>query len=412
MNWRRFSGSNGSYRAGLLNVVAGLGGRAGLAAAVLLAASGAGAAQFDRFVAAGAEERVVGDFPAGQQRSVVVSDGAGDSATPFVPGEEAMMPDSRPRYGFGPALINRCLGPACPRWVGQADVLMLWQGNVPGTSLLTLSTIEPFPTVLNGNQLPYSLGTGPRTAVIFNVDQCHGIEANYFNAGNFSGSREFVAPAEDQLAWAALGQLPNVGFIDSGTASTAGRIQSFELNWRRQNGRSITWIAGFRWIEWNDSFTMTDTYNDPNTDPSTGTDSIAASSVNNLYGGQLGLDAVLLTVSDIVRFNGVAKAGVYGNMHAASTMTVESSDPNRILPTAYTATGNSTGFFGEVGINGSVRLTDHLFWRAGYNFFWISGVATSLNQVKAFDMTVPSGTLNLGGSVFLQGVNTGIEAIW
>ena len=67
-----------------------------------------------------------------------------------------------------------------------------------------------------------------------------------------------------------------------------------------------------------------------------------------------------------------------------------------------------------MGINGSIRLTEHLFWRAGYNFFWISGVATSLNQLQAVDLAAapPVGPINLGGSVFLQGVNTGIELVW
>lgn len=415
MMWRRFAGSNGSCRAGRRHTAATLIGRVGLVAATLLRAAGALAGQYDAY-ASGEGGVVIGDYPSGQyqsgqDRSVVVSDGAGESVTPFVAGEAVGRPvvqsQSGSRYGFSPAIINRCLGPACPRWVGQADVLLLWQGNVPATPLLNVDA-DPFPVALAGDQIPYVMGTGPRTAIIFNIDQCHGIEANYFNAGNFSANREFTAPADAQLAWAGLGGYA-IGGIDSGTASTAGRIQSFELNWRRYNGGSITWLAGFRWIEWNDSLNVTDNWTD---DTGQGTDALSAQSVNNLYGGQIGVDAVLLTLFDVVRFNGVAKAGVYGNMDAGSTVVVESSDPNRIPPTGYYATRNSTGFFGEVGVNGTVRLTNHLFWRAGYNFFWIGGLATSLNQVNAFDMTVPSGTLNTAGSVFLQGVNTGIEAVW
>jgi hypothetical protein len=391
--------------------------------AVLLSATGAGALEFDGFAAAGGDEGVViGNFQPGQPgqpgqpRSVVVSSREDEAPSTIADGASGNFtePDAPGwfDYSFGPAIFNRCLGPACPRWVGQADVLLLWQGNVPATPLLTLGTVEPFSTALNGSQLPYAMGSGPRTAIMLNVDKCHAIEANYFNSGNFSGSREFVAPAIDQLAWAGLGQLPNIGFIDGGTASTSGRIQSFELNWRRYNGQSLTFLAGFRWIEWNDSFTMTDSYTDPNTDPSTGNDTLSARSTNDLYGGQLGVDAVLLTLFDVIRFNGVAKAGVYGNLNPSTTMSVDSTDPNRITPTTYTATGKSTGFFGEVGVNGTVRLSEHLFWRAGYNFFWIGGVATSLNQLHAIDMTVPSGALKLDGSVFLQGVNTGIEVIW
>lgn len=407
MKWRRFAGSNGSRRANRRRAAA------SLAMAMLLMGGGASAGQYDGYAAAGGDDGVViGDYQPGQERSVIVSDQADGAGAPCAGGGVMPMPEADAqdcnRYGFSPAVVNRCLGPACPRWVGQADVLLLWQGNVPVTPLLTLQDF-PNPMTLNGSQLPYGLATGPRTAILFNVDQCHAIEANYFNAGNFAGNRAFAAPAGTQLAWAALGNY-NLANIESGTASTAGRIQSFELNWRRSNGRSLTWLAGFRWIEWNDWFTMADNFDDGVNPP--GTDTLSARSVNDLFGGQIGLDAVLLTLSDVVRFNGVAKAGVYGNPHASTTMTLNSSDPTRLPTTSYTATGSSTGFFGEVGINGTVRLTEHLFWRAGYNFFWIGGVATSLNQLSAFDMTVPSGALNIGGSVFLQGINTGIEAVW
>lgn len=301
-------------------------------------------------------------------------------------------------------IINRILGPACPRWTGQADVLLLWQGNVPSTPLLTLDA-APFPSLLNANEVGSGLGSGPRVALMLNVDQCHAIEANYFNAGNLVGNKSFTAPPEGQMAWAALGGYP-VGNINDGVYSNAGRIQSFELNWRRYNGKSVTWLAGFRWVEWDDSLSITDNYDDGILP---GVDTLNARAVNNLYGAQIGADATLLTLFDVVRFNGVGKAGVYGNADASTTMSVGG---DRIPAATYAATGNSTGFFGEIGINGSVQITEHLFWRAGYNFFWISGVATSLNQLHSFDMSVPDGQLKLGGSVFLQGVNTGIEARW
>ena len=408
MMWRRFTGSNGSCGAGRLMAAARWIRSAGLVATVFVVSPLAGAAGYDGYAAENVDAGVMmGDLQPGREQSVMVGDG--HVAAPYGSGEAAgtdCPPSELTGSSFGPAIINRMLGPACPRWTGQADVLLLWQGNVPATPLLTLQD-PPNSVLLNGSQIPYVMGTGPRVALMFNIDKCSAIEANYFNAGNFSASRSIVAPAAGQMAWAALGNY-NVGNIDDAAVSTSGRIQSLELNWRRYNGRSFTWLAGFRWIEWNDSLAMTDNWNDGT---GAGIDTLNANTSNDLYGGQIGADAVLLTLFDTIRFNGVAKAGVYGNPNASATTTVGG---DRIVPATYTATGSSTGFFGELGINGSIRLTEHLFWRAGYNFFWISGVATSLNQLQAVDLAAapPVGPINLGGSVFLQGVNTGIELVW
>ena len=67
-----------------------------------------------------------------------------------------------------------------------------------------------------------------------------------------------------------------------------------------------------------------------------------------------------------------------------------------------------------MGINGAVRLTKHCFWRAGYNFFWLSGVAVAAQQLAVVDAAADpaEGSVTASSSVFLQGVNTGIEFIW
>jgi len=61
-----------------------------------------------------------------------------------------------------------------------------------------------------------------------------------------------------------------------------------------------------------------------------------------------------------------------------------------------------------------VRLASWLSWRAGYTLFWLSGVATSANQLSTTDLAtnVPTATINTNGSVLLHGVTTGLEARW
>ena len=76
-----------------------------------------------------------------------------------------------------------------------------------------------------------------------------------------------------------------------------------------------------------------------------------------------------------------------------------------------------TSFFGEVGGNATVDLTNWLSWRVGYNVFWLSGVATPANQLSVATLNPLNGNvvrngINTSGSVLLHGVNTGIEARW
>ena len=156
-------------------------------------------------------------------------------------------------------------------------------------------------------------------------------------------------------------------------------------------------------MEWNQTLAINDTF----ADGSTGSDVLNVSTKNNLYGAQLGLDSLLLDLyQKRVRFNGVAKAGVYGNANARATTTVGG---DRIPAASFTATGKQSSFFGEIGVNGTVRLTERILWRAGYNFFWIGGVALPPQQLAKVDAaaTPPTGRIDLTGSVFLQGANNG-----
>ncbi len=308
-------------------------------------------------------------------------------------------------------IVNRALGEACPRWTAQVDALMLWQSNIPTVPLLVLDNPANPATFLSTNQLLPDMAVGPRAALMLHVDQEHAIEGNYFYVGSISTTREFAAPLPDQLVWDDLVNIVQFGNIDSGTISTNGEIQSFELNWRHRHcGSPITWLAGFRWVEWNESLRLADSYSSQS---GFGDDLLFVQTDNDLYGAQLGLDAILLTLWDAIRFNGVAKAGVYGN--AAEAMTFVQTDRPLYGPARnFSGTTSQTGFFGEVGINGAVRLTDHFFWRAGYNFFWLGGVAVASQQLAVVDAAADpaQGAVSAGSSVFLHGVNTGIEFIW
>ena len=57
-------------------------------------------------------------------------------------------------------------------------------------------------------------------------------------------------------------------------------------------------------------------------------------------------------------------------------------------------------------------MTDWLAWRTGYNFFWLSGVAVPVDQLAKTDIGTATATIDTNGSVFLNGVQFGLESRW
>lgn len=315
----------------------------------------------------------------------------------------ACEPETCPPWNGVPGIINRHLGNACPRIVFAADALMLWQGNIQSRPLF----IDPATNLsaLDIAQVDAPVSAGPRLDLILNVNECHGIQANWFNVQNFSGYHD-MPQGQSQYA---MNNLAGMTFADIDTAfvNTTAAFKSFELNWRRRTCSPLTWLAGFRWVEWDQSLEIVDTYTD--IAAASGVDSMTVLTGNNLYGGQIGLDALLWNTGRWLTFNGIAKAGVFYNRQAFQRT---SQLGDRVLGD-FEAVGDGTAFVGEVGVNGTVQITPWLFWRAGYNFFWLVGMATPAQQLSVTNQPDPPTTaLNLDNAVLLHGVNTGFEVRW
>jgi hypothetical protein len=273
--------------------------------------------------------------------------------------------------------FNRVLGDASPRWVAQVDALMLWQGNIASRPLY-VSTATGLPA-LDINQAQTPMTAGPRFGLLLNLDPCYSIEGNYFNVQSFNGEQ---SPAVTAAGY-SMNNLAGFSFgsIDWAQVTTTGQIQSAELNWRRRPcGSPLTWLAGFRWVEWNQSMRLFDFYSGS----VPGSEQFDAVTGNDLYGGQIGADLLLLENANWVAtrgglpfaVNGVAKAGIF--------------------------------------YNSSLRLTNWLALRAGYSVFWLSGVAVPADQLSTTNLvpTPATATINTNGSVLLHGVTTGLEARW
>ena len=296
----------------------------------------------------------------------------------------------------------------CPTWEAQIDALFLWQGNIPSRPLYVETASGA--TALDANQLYAPVAIAPRYALTYHRDDCRAIEVNYFQVWGFN-AQQAVGPTIDgagegiYTASSLVG--PDYDRVASARATSSANIQSLEVNLRRTDGGMIEWISGFRWLQWGQNLNITD--NTVENGVSSGDDLVNINTLNSLYGWQWGGDMMLWNAGRWLRVNGIAKAGVYYN-HQASQNTYYT---DFVEPDVNVASANDTvSFVGETGINASLALTNWLSWRAGYTCFWLGGVATPARQLGLTNIDASTTSINTNGSVFLHGVNTGLEARW
>lgn len=300
-------------------------------------------------------------------------------------------------------------------WIGRADALILWR-NAPPDRLLVQSGDESATPVLDANQLDSTAAAGPRISLI-RRDKCSGNawEATYLRAANFRSQR--YLPFSDEFAYALAppGIYDNNDSqpFDEGSVNLGSRLQSFEFNRLIAEGQRLRWLAGFRWVEWQENFSLSDsnTAFDPPIDDLYQTDTI-----NSLYGGQIGAELLVLTLPWL-RVDSVVKAGAYYN----NAVQRSSYTTNEFIPDGETVSVRvgdspaSAGFIGEVGMTGVMPITSCLDFRFGYFALWLSGIAQPTQQLSGQQL-VPgedaSGSLATNGGVVVQGVTLGLEGRW
>jgi len=300
------------------------------------------------------------------------------------------------------------------RWIGRADGLLLWRDAPPARPIVETGELPSLP-VLGANQLQ-STATGGVRGSLLRVDGCcgHAWELTYIYAGNFTAQR--ALPYQDGFPYALsppgiYGNNESQPF-DSGTLTLLGRLQSGEINRHVAWGPNFRWLAGFRWVQWHEQFSLRDTL--VNYDPPI-TDLYRTTCDNNLYGGQIGADARLLSLGWF-RLDSVVKAGAYYN-NAVQTSLYATDDPGN-PGSATVAVGQSPAacsFVGEVGLTGVLPLTSNLDFRFGYFGLWLTGLAQPTQQLSGQQVTPnnpTSGTITANGGTLLQGLSLGLEGRW
>jgi hypothetical protein len=291
-------------------------------------------------------------------------------------------------------------------WAGRADALLLWRNAPAGGPIVNDNSLVAG-SGLRAAGMDSTPAAGPRFSIL-RVNKCTGnaIEATYLRAANFRSIRPLGGMGPYELAAPPI-YGTTVPAFESANANLGASLQSFEFNRHHCIAPCVRFLAGFRWIEWQEQFSM-QTYDITGA----AADSFQTNCYNDLYGGQIGLDANLLATRWI-RFDSVVKAGAYYNVGAQSSL--------------YTTTGGTAGtyasdsplsgaFAGEVGLTGVIPLTCCIDLRIGYFGLWLSGIAQPTKQLA--DQVMPSppevaaGTINANGGVLVQGVSLGLEGRW
>ena len=328
----------------------------------------------------------------GQPTPAVVVDGGSDynyviDGSDAVPGQPVYGCCDTVTGGCGNA-CSACDCCCCPLWTVRGEALFWARAGGDGVPLVSA------PVAVSSSDFTHDWEIGPRVTLIRHgiLGSAWDLEAAYFGIDEWSDSI-VLADMDDYLTTPVI----VIAGVTPGTITYDSSLHSAELNARRAWSDRVTWLVGFRWIEVSEDLAAV-----------FGASSHTVSTVNRLYGGQLGLDAVLWDRGGPWYFNAVGKAGIYGVDADAATATV---GVGGALPLVV-ASGGDVAFVGELGFNAKYRITDRLTAIGGYNLLWISGVALAPEQLATTNITTGVATVDADGTLFAHGANVGLEYVW
>jgi hypothetical protein len=300
----------------------------------------------------------------------------------------------------------------------RADALILWRNAPPSRQLFDTTSGLP---ILNADQFNSPAAGGGRLSY-FRQNRCgEAWEATYLYGGRFTDNRNLGFTTNPALGYImAPPGIYGTSFQPLNEVDTVlkASIQSAELNRRWALGPSAQFLTGFRWLQWFETVSITDTYGAGTA--GVGQDIYENSALNNLWGGQIGIDTLLLRTRSGFRTEGIVKAGVYANnagQNAVYRNLLGIGGPeqfaNSIRVREWPA---SASFVGEVGLTGVIPLDPNWDFRFGYLGLWLTGLAQPTSQLAGQNLAPPgdatTGTLNATGRAIVQGVTLGLEGRW
>jgi hypothetical protein len=349
--------------------------------------------------------------------------------TPLPPGSVMVMPSQPYPYSYPPpgpypgTVVapppGAVLVPAPPiqsyRWSATVEALFLertWGGGVPlGYSVYNPSSGLPpeVPTDrLYSDDTYFPLAAGLRLEVTGKLNDKWLLSGTYWGLQQWSVNTAIWGDPYDQtvLAFSPRLQMPALlgGLDDTLGYSAHSQINNGELNAMIRLGaydpyRQFYWLFGARYIYFGDRFTLTGI-----DDLNSTIEQLNFNTTNNLVGLQTGF----LFRHGWERFQWEAgvKVGFMGNIyhqHGTDLASDPSGIPAGFIP--YEVSNNGAGFSAVIEASLAVRyrLSECLWFRVGYQFYDITGLALAPRQLDHFSH---------GSNVALDGLSIGLQATW
>jgi hypothetical protein len=283
-------------------------------------------------------------------------------------------------------------------WYVRAEVLFLHRNSNVIDQVVVQTSAGATPVVSTAD-FDFPMVPGLSMLVGHRLDSDSAWELSYFGLQNWSRDIA-VADANNLDAPGAVGVGTDFDNADVMNVEYQSRLNNVEFNVLRDHAR-LAWLAGFRYVNWEEEFNMQAT---------NGTDisKYTVGTSNNLFGGQFGARAFFPGVQFDWEITG--KAGLFGN--AAQQRQMLTDDNDTVVLRNSSVDGGAFSFVGDINASGYYRLNHTWGIRAGYNIMLVTGLALAPDQVDFTNTPVSGRGLNRSGDVFLHGANVGVEAIW
>ena len=307
--------------------------------------------------------------------------------------------------------------------------------RVPGSVLFLMIPVTPGTAALNSTDLKQGFSPGFRVGATYHVDSNRDVSLSFFRIADWDSTRS-IGP-DNPLDWLVM-RAPG-GFFQtqdftyqSMTWDYSTDLYSAELNVQNKFSNRITMLAGFRWFQlyenlqgtippadriqplWKNNPLADLAYvlwyeNQPGGTPAPEYPPFwITSTVNNLYGFQIGADAKLFERGHF-SLNGLIKFGGYCN-HASESTGVS------IAKVVYKsgASIDRAAFVSEAGLQCKYQVTRCITLKLGYEVLWLYGVALAPGQIQeTYTTNAPTGAhargVNSDSNVLFHGASAGLE---
>jgi hypothetical protein len=298
----------------------------------------------------------------------------------------------------------------CPRTYVWVDALILARENSADEQPLVLD-LNDNEVLFSTDDFDFDTDSGVRIGYGGRFCDCWGGEIVYM--GVFEPSDSAYVEREDSLMLpGALGlQVNNFFGADRVDVNYSSDLHSIEANLLRcrccrdccADGRSMEWLAGFRYLNLDEDFSISSYDSDESTTV------FEVDTENNLYGAQFG--GRHRRCSGCFGCETTLKAGVFANDVEQSQSPIIDF-PDFLFREGRSSDDVQAAFVGDLNFTLIWQFCELWGLRAGYNLIWLEGVALAPDQLD-FTNTPDSGrNLDADGGVFLHGVNLGLESRW